>query len=269
MLATRLQTEFPQIEVIGRASWYEAVRIPKDAYDLIISTVELPLPARQYIKLSSLLTTEEAEALRTFIREGVLSRSPAQAALPDPSLDRLYTMKGYLNEAVALIHQFEVYRLPPVSPALDLEGTLRQMCRKVVASGRETGLRKSHIESIVLQLLERERQSTQIIPDSALALFHTRSRPVQKPILQLFRLSAPLTLNPENLCEVRQLLLMLSPCKPKKEMLEVFSDFSAMLLQPELIQVLENGSLEEIKQFLSKHLLESAAEKAELGRYMP
>ncbi|MFH5186047.1 BglG family transcription antiterminator [Paenibacillus sp. TAB 01] len=45
LLAVRLGKEMPQIEIIEHVSWYEASRIPKEAYDLIISTVDLPLEA--------------------------------------------------------------------------------------------------------------------------------------------------------------------------------------------------------------------------------
>lgn len=64
MLAVRLTKELPQINIVGNASWFEAARIPEKDYDLIISTVDLPLPPDQYIKLSPLLTKDEAERLR-------------------------------------------------------------------------------------------------------------------------------------------------------------------------------------------------------------
>jgi mannitol operon transcriptional antiterminator len=51
LLAIRLGKEMPQIKIIDFVSWYEAARIPEDEYDLIISTVDLPLDADQYIKL--------------------------------------------------------------------------------------------------------------------------------------------------------------------------------------------------------------------------
>ncbi len=74
MLAVRLARKLPQIDIIGRSSWFEAVRIPEEEYDLIISTVDLPLEPDQYIKLTPLLTEEETERLRHFINEVTLKK---------------------------------------------------------------------------------------------------------------------------------------------------------------------------------------------------
>ncbi|UUZ81840.1 PRD domain-containing protein [Paenibacillus sp. P26] len=52
MLQIRLQKESPQVEIVDRASWYEASRIPEDNYDFIISTIDLPLEPSQYMKVS-------------------------------------------------------------------------------------------------------------------------------------------------------------------------------------------------------------------------
>lgn len=77
LLAVRIHKELPQIELIGHLSWYEAVRLPADDYDLIISTVNLPLASDRYIKISPLLTEDEATKLRAFIHDITLkTKSP-------------------------------------------------------------------------------------------------------------------------------------------------------------------------------------------------
>jgi mannitol operon transcriptional antiterminator len=85
-------------------------------------------------------------------------------------------------------------------------------------------------------------------------------------MLSTFRLSAPLTLDPEHPVEVSQIVLMLGPLELSRESLEVLSEISALLLLPQLISLLETGSALEIKQFLSKELLHFYINKTEMRR---
>ncbi|MNT51573.1 hypothetical protein D3C72_1885450 [compost metagenome] len=54
---------------------------------------------------------------------------------------------------------------------------------------------------------------------------------------------------------VRQLLIMLGPKELSKESLEVLSEISALLLKAEMVQLLETGTQNEIKQYLSAELI--------------
>ncbi|WP_179232848.1 BglG family transcription antiterminator [Paenibacillus rigui] len=268
LLAVRLGKEMPQIEIIDHVSWYEASRIPDGAYDLIISTVDLPLEARQYVKLSPLLTKEEIEKLRHYVQEVTLKK-PAEAHLESSyevqAWELLLLLNRYMHEIIALIEQFEVFPLEPAfmpdGQHTDLRATLHKVCEAVNQDGSLT-----RIEPVVELLLEREQHGTQVIPDTHLALFHTRSESIRKPVLSMFRLNTPLVLHSEHPAEVVQLVLMLGPLELAKESLEVLSEFSALLLLPELITLLEQGSTPEIKQFLSKELLSFYLNKTEMGR---
>jgi mannitol operon transcriptional antiterminator len=266
LLAVRLGKEFPQIEIVNHVSWYEAARIPKHTYDLIISTVELPLAADQYIKLSPLLTEGDVDMLREYVRSNgsrLASAGGTRPELKDPSMEQLQMMKSYLDEILSLIERFNMHVLDRCSNGPNLKETLLQIGEIVYHNG---GLDQTeHIEPVVEQLIERESRGSQVISDSQLALFHTRSTYVRSPLLTLFRLPEPLTLNPADPSEVRLLLLMLAPLTLSRESLEILSEVSASLLLPEMIYVLDNGSSEEIRQFLSNRLLDFVQNKIETG----
>ena len=102
----------------------------------------------------------------------------------------------------------------------DLQGTLSEALTKVVERG---AVRDA--EKVKERLLERERMGTQLIPDTTLALFHTRSRHITWPSLTLFRLThrAPL----EDGAEAGVILLMLAPAASEGG-LEVLSEISAI-----------------------------------------
>jgi mannitol operon transcriptional antiterminator len=264
LLAIRLGKELPQIKIIEFVSWYEAARIPEDEYDLIISTVDLPLDVNQYIKLSPLMTKEETEKLRHFVQDITLKRStPArpETSNGDHSLERLRSLKGFLDVTVSLMDRFEVNHIDSTSNGSDLQKTLHQVCETLSKNGFI-----KQISPVVEQLLEREQHGSQVIPDTHLALFHTRSEQIPMPLIALFKLNEPLILDEGYATEVRQLLIMLGPRELSKENLEVLSEISALLLIPEMIRLFEQGTKAEIKQFIASELAEIFENKIETGR---
>ena len=267
LLGTRLRKEMPQIEVLGNISWYEAARMPEENYDLIISTIDLPLADDKYVKLSPLLTQEDTERLLQFIQNTTLRTRYAGAgsasgsgsskdvkgdARKEASLARLRSQAALMNEIVSLLDGFHVYTLD--NDHDDLRGTLDQAL--AIVSGRGGTM---DAQAVTARLLERERMGTQLIPDTTLALFHTRSRFVSWPSLTLFRLGKPVPLADD--AEAGVILLMLAPRELPKESLEVLSEISAMLLKTELIELMEQGEQEEIQSYLADELQHFFANK--------
>ncbi|WP_169306656.1 BglG family transcription antiterminator [Cohnella pontilimi] len=255
LLAVRISKEIPQIDLIGNYSWYEASRVPDDQYDLIISTIDLPVEPDRYVKLSPLLTREETEKLRSHIREMTAHAGPA--AGEDPAKDngawnRLKRISAYAPIVTSLLETFHVYELnnePPENG--NMERMLSRMLDMVPSKWDSEDK-----DSIVKQLIERERQGSLLIPDSELALYHTRSDSVREPVLALFRLRFPhrMVYEADGASFARQILLMLAPKELSKQALEVLSEISGMLLSPELIRLLEEQDEDRIRVFLSHHL---------------
>jgi mannitol operon transcriptional antiterminator len=169
---------------------------------------------------------------------------PADA---EATTDRLYRIKQYVNEIVRIIDQFAVYRLEQSFDSL--QKTLQEICNYVKQSNII-----DEVEPIVKLLLQRERQSSQVIPDTGLALFHIRSEKVKLPSITLYHLQQDLVLDHLAPFGVRQVLLMLGPQELSKESLEVLSEISSYLLNPTMIELLKTGSQSDIKKFLSQEL---------------
>jgi mannitol operon transcriptional antiterminator len=250
MLASRLRKEVPQVEIVGNYTWYEVGRLNRNDYDLIISTIELPVDSPNTIKLSPLLAPDEVERLRQSLRD-LPSRAHLQERPAAPvtvhTLQRLRSWKTYLEEIVAILDRFHVYTLPVEQ---NLAEYLTTMCALI-----QPHAHLQSVETVVAKLLARERLGSQALPDTSLALFHTRSESIQQPALALFRLEAPLPLETTPTVDVRQVLLMLGPQDIGKESLEVLSEISAMLIETDLITLLETAGQKEIQDFLASQLM--------------
>jgi mannitol operon transcriptional antiterminator len=252
MLAVRISKEIPQIDLLGHYSWYEASRMPQDQYDLIISTVDLPVEHDRYIKLSPLLTRQETEKLRSRIRgmTGAARSSNSAAAVYDGGAwGRLQLIKMYANEMVNLLEPFHVCQLDNESENGDLQRLLTSILDAL--SFKEALTRR---DLIVKQLMERELQGSLLIPDTELALYHTRSEWVREPVLALFRLKVPHRMGYDPAAQAKHIFLMLAPKMLSKSALELLSEISAMLLLPELIRLLEEEDEDRIRSFISRNL---------------
>ncbi|WP_404302354.1 BglG family transcription antiterminator [Paenibacillus sp. DP01] len=261
LLATRLAKELPQIKIVDRASWYEATRIPKEDYDLIISTVELPLEPDRYLKISPLLTQEESDRLRHFIQHITLNQlndhPQEQAVQPGQGMEWLTGLRKSLEEIVHIVQQFQVY--PLENQGMDMLATIEAICMLEAVRGNVT-----EPSVVAEQLVERERQGSQVISDTSVALIHTRSPYVRQPSLTLYRLAEPLLADVDE--QVECVLLMLGPRELPKESLEVLSEISALLLQEDMITLLEHGSRDQIANYISSELAEFFHSKLGTGR---
>lgn len=262
MLSSRLTKEFPEIRIINSVSWYEATRIPTDQYDLVLSTVDLPMDEHQYYKVSPLLTAEESEHLRHFIRTTTLQRQHNKSRETEIQTPSRYSdpdgMEATLIEIVRIIGKFQVYPLD--NQAAGFYKTVYAMCNVLHGSG----VLKEPAE-IAKRLEEREAVGSQKIPGTTLALFHTRSEGIYRPSISLFQLTEPLLRTPDDPEGVSHILLMLGPRELSKESLEVLSEISALLLQEEMITLLEKGVRDELIHYLSKELVGFYRSKTEIG----
>ncbi|WP_226003438.1 BglG family transcription antiterminator [Paenibacillus sp. BJ-4] len=264
LLATRLAKELPQIKIVDRASWFEAARIPKEDYDLIISTVELPLEPDRYLKISPLLTQEESDRLRNFIQHITLKHpndhQQEQAIEPGQGMEWLTGLRKSLEEIVHIVQQFQVY--PLENQGMDMRATVQAMCMLEAGRGNVT-----EPSAVAAQLMERERQGSQVIPDTSIALVHTRSHYIRQPSLTLYKLAEPLLTDAGEQAEC--VLLMLGPRELPRESLEVLSEISALLLREDMVTLLEHGSREHIVNYISSELAEFFHSKLGTGRNLP
>ncbi|WP_020615199.1 BglG family transcription antiterminator [Paenibacillus daejeonensis] len=250
LLGARLAKSFPRLQIAGHVSWYEASRLPEGAYDLIVSTVDLPLPESRYIKLSPLLPEEDQAKLRQFLKRiPALSSDHQEDRLPVlaqgvPPLHRLQELHHSADAMLKLLEHMKVYRLPQSAG----EG-LSEVTERLLLLLEQQGLVSDGLQ-VSGKLMQRESYGSLVLPDSSLAMLHTRSRHVPEPLLLLLQLENPVQVG-EPSVPVTGLLVMLAPHELASVQLSLLSEISAMLLEPELIHLLEEGCELKLRQWLA------------------
>jgi mannitol operon transcriptional antiterminator len=258
MLASRLKSAIPEIEVLRHASVFEIDDIDEQEYDFIVSTI--PIPSKKpgdYIMVSPMLTKEEMEKIHSFIRGHQPPSSVRLRQAPQANhLNQLESVHSLLGHAIDLMKNFDLIKIE--NQYMSLKEILFQACKTL----EYKGIIKRN-EPVVQQLLEREKQGGLGIPDARLGLFHCRSDQVIKPSFTMYALSDPLPIRSmdEGAVEIDKILLMLSPVSISHEAIEVLSEISSLLIEPETIRVLDSNDPSVIQQYFANQLYQFCSEK--------
>lgn len=258
LLASRLQSAIPDIQVQRNASVFELDDIDDHEYDFIISTI--PIPSKNpgdYLIVSPMLTKRDIEKIHSFLKGYTPSSDVKKSqAPPADSLDQLESIHSALGHAIQLMKDFHLLKIE--NQGMSLEEILFQACETLECLGVI-----SQSEPVVQQLLEREKLGGLGIPDTKLGLFHCRSDHVTRLSLTLYSLSEPFPLKSmdEGTIEIDKILLMLSPASAPKEAIKILSEISALLIEPKTRRILETDDAAIIQQYFTQSLYRFCFEK--------
>lgn len=254
ILATRIQKEIPEIVQLQNASLFDVGMIPESDYDVIISTIPLPIHQLEYVMVSPLLPPEDVQKIKRHLRRAGKQRfggrekeklSPA-AEQPVSSLKELHRYSGC---AIQLLDGLDMF-------AWDNRGQdIGQLLQQIGGELAERGVIVD-AKAVAEKLLRRERLGGLGIPGTSMALYHGKFEEVRQPSFTVHRLRQPLRLRSMDEQEmlVRQLLLLLGPKHAGKEELELLSEISSLLIEEETQKVLESGQTEQITKYLGGRL---------------
>lgn len=249
MLASKLERKFPEIEIAKHQSIFDLDKTDLMAYDVIVSTVLLEDLEQRYVHISPMLTEEEAVKVKAALRKAALTRPKTRQKKHKMAegdfLGNLQEMHSYSAVILQLLNSFKVYELPANSISF-----LESICDQLVLDG-VIGNKK-----VLLQkLTEREAQGGLGIPDSRLALFHTRSDTVKGPGFFIFQLPEKVKLLAMDGEEMKadRILIMLAPESVKKEALDILSYISGLIIQDKsYMKKFEQAAQKEMEAFLTK-----------------
>lgn len=243
ILASRLEKAFPQIQTIINSSLFELEDVNPTDYDLVVSTIPLPVPHGSYVQVRPFLSEDEVERIRNHLREKSLNERLANRA----AFESLEVFGGgqakfhQMAEATQVIAELvdDAY-LARHEAGGSLTGAVRLMCLSLAGKGLV-----SEPRNLEESLLSRMELGGIGIPGTALALFHARDAAATRPSFSVHDFDEALELEGLDgaMMRVRRSLLMVAPLTLSPVALEAISEISvAMVEQPLEREVFENGS---------------------------
>jgi mannitol operon transcriptional antiterminator len=247
MLASRLRTELPEIEIRDLLAWPEAARLNPAAYDLVLSTIPLDWPHEHYLVVSPLLQEKDVRDIQAALaRRPALPVTGASASGDDgAALGQLDHHRRQAACALALLRDWRIHQVPPHEGPL--AALLPVLCEPLVANGT---LADSDLP--IAQLSARIAQSSLVIPGSRLAFLHARTTGISHASLTLHRLARPLALGDSSVID--QCLLMLAPAKLHRAEVTVLSGISSLLMDPGTLDLLAHGDETATRSHLARQL---------------
>ncbi|WP_228409502.1 BglG family transcription antiterminator [Radiobacillus deserti] len=257
MLASRLLQEIPEVQTVDNKSLFELDRIDNNSYDVIVSTVPLSqLEDDDYVTVSPILTKSEIHQVKKFVRNQSIQKRTTYSNKKDitqdtkiQSVERLIAMHHFSNVCLDLLSGIYVTN---IEKHLTIEELL-EVAGKQLESIQVTDNKKE----VIGKLMKREEMGGMGVPQTALALFHTRSSAIRKPSLTFYGLQNPIMVSAMDGKDINMscLILMLAPEEATEESLEVLGYISGLLVRDkESIAVFESCDKERISRYLSHQL---------------
>ncbi|QCJ40625.1 transcription antiterminator [Bacillus sp. S3] len=267
MLATRLQKEFPELRHIQHVSVMEFKKMNIDEYQLVLSTIPIADYEADYIMVNPFLNKEEIEKIRSFINKYKIVNS-SEKKLPlsihtnvskkDPSelMEEMNHIRDYAGTIATILKGFV---LNPICGYNSIKEIITEACLMLYQ-----GKKIEDVEAVVQNILDRERLGGVGIPETGMALYHTRSTHVMVPSFSMAVLQTPLKVigMDDQEMKMNYLLLLLSPRNISEQSLEVLSFVSSLLIESEEnIAVFQSGDYIKIVGLLSARLDQFFTEK--------
>lgn len=250
MLKSRLKKEVAEIDVIEIKSIKEISEgADLKEYDLILSTVRLPFIHAEYILVNPLLSEENILTIKNYLKNNIESftKGKQYQELTDGGHQQQVSLGSMLEEISdiqesiqSLIQNFRFYRM-------DGEASQEQILAKMLANAEGDQL-LTNPEDVLQSLREREQKGGLGIPETNMALFHTRSQKVRKLIFQIAHLPDPCLVKGMDGKEVamKNLLLMLAPDELSRREQEIVSLISTNIIETEEAILLFSSANEEM-----------------------
>ncbi|TWT27047.1 BglG family transcription antiterminator [Planomicrobium sp. CPCC 101110] len=253
MLASRIQKEIVEINSVKILSINDFQSARFDDFDLIISTIRLPLTDIDYIMVSPLLSDKDIGYIETYLQNNLEKITRKKRYLTSeiqpedrmqnnkPSVQTLLQeIKDVQSSMDAILNNFRVCRQ---QQAPDHWKVLNGMVEQAKADRLVTS-----VSAVMHQLEEREKKGGLGIPNTTMGLFHCRDDSVQKLIFQVAHLEEFCTVEGMDgkSMRIKNLLLMLAPVKMSDREQEILSIISTSLIESDASMMIFSSSNEKM-----------------------
>ncbi|WP_431800437.1 BglG family transcription antiterminator [Halobacillus andaensis] len=257
MLAAKLSQQFKEIEAVEHESLFDLKNIDLSVFDLVVSTVGLA-DHDQYILVNPMLPPADVHRIEHAIRRTKVTKQTSKQGLESVVKSKDQTIKS-IQDSVLAIQRYAtaVHQILDSLKVVNVSGeSSDEMIRAAVMPLEENEF-ITDAEAVTQSLLEREKAGGLGIPDTTLALYHSRSEQVKQPLFTINILEHPVCVPGMGSIdiEISTILLMLAPQSINKEGLEVLSFLSSLIVEePRAIETLQSKDKEAIVHYVSNQL---------------
>lgn len=252
MLASRIRAELPEVEIVANLSWFDVKAVSRDRWDILVSTIPLPLDAGEYVLVDPLLSAVGLTAIRSHLaarrsRPSGEDRSP-RARSGDGTLAELRLRSRQLQAVIGVLERLTVYQDARCGD--DWDGFLSAAVDRCSGSGlvddRAAAFR---------DLRERSRDFGILLPSSRVLFLHARSEGVSVSSVSLHAFPDGITVASGSWeCAPTRLALMLAPRSLDRETQDILNEISVSLLDAGTIEILQAADEASIKYHYSRYL---------------
>ncbi|WP_227551775.1 BglG family transcription antiterminator [Metabacillus sediminilitoris] len=254
MLATQIKNQFPDIAELRNISAFELKDIDIETYDIILSTIPIEELSTDYLLVSPILTAHELEKIKDYIhKKGLTIANYSVNNDHQEKADMTLTYEEYKtftrqsNRLIELLDTMEAFG---IDQSFTIEKILKHVSKKLVANRLIDDGKK-----LVNALLKREHIGGLAIPQTKLALFHTRSDTVIRPSFHIIDLEKPMMLKAmdNEQSSVTRILVLLAPEQADSSQLELMSFISASIIESQAsINIFESAAKNSLIQYISQ-----------------
>lgn len=236
LLASRIQKELPQIQIVALGSLYE----PEQAtYDFVVSTVPLDSEDKPVVTVSPFLSVAERDAILALIHKLETNVGSKEKYKLTPTRSQ----EGVVEQAVTSI--LDELRVHNVS-AKDMDGVIQR-----VISDLEPQHSSDELAQIRLAIVQREQLGNISLPGKHLSVLHARSDAIHQVVACIYRLHESIRVaGVANRWEaVDTVLVLLARETEQTAIIRLLGRISAALVMEEsMVALLRNGTVVEIRE---------------------
>ncbi|KOF10568.1 sugar transporter [Planococcus glaciei] len=251
MLASRIQKELAEINSVEILSINDFQSAHFQDYDLVISTIRLPVTDVDYIMVSPLLSDKDISSIESYLQHNIEKITRKKQYLGEENAEEpllkknrpnvqnlLREIKDVQTSMEAILANFKVFRGQGASGH-------NQVLMDVLTQAERDGL-VGNAEAAMRELAAREAKGGLGIPDTTMALFHCRDETVRELLFQVVHLDTPCTVKGMDgePVAMRNLLLMLAPLDMTAREQEILSLISSTLIESDAAMMIFSSSNE-------------------------
>jgi len=246
MLASRLRERVPDIALVFNVSWFDIQNMSLDGWDILISTIPLPLSQDSYVLVDPLLSDEGVQKIRLLLNSKGIPQQPEGRTEAVPASHQ-YKEEHNLTKLIE-----HIFVITSCRSGMGWEEFLASLIQTCAGLGFV-----SDQQAALNALVQRASDFGMVLPESRCLFLHARSSAILVPFFTIHRFSQPLALEPTPWpVQPTTVLLMLAPQNIEDQDLALLNEISVSLLDPEVLVRLETGTEQDIRRFY-KQLLDT------------